>query len=209
MQQNRFFCHLEFQNFLGGAPQNPPYQRGVQPPSRPLPPPPSCPRHSVNTNGECSMAVPLSKSRRRPWQYYQRSITNLFVLYLIKFCLWISISHRSLGEFYALEAGRHHFFDGKFKAFCDSTNSILWYQKSHWICDITKTILWYHKMSLNLWNSISKIDFVNRDITKSILWYHKFKGIFLILDKLILWYKNNQAHFLISKYRFCDIKKYN
>ena len=56
MQQNCFFSHLELQNFLGRGPPNPPY------PSRP---PPSCRRHSVNTNG-VQMAVPLSKSRRRP-----------------------------------------------------------------------------------------------------------------------------------------------
>ena len=48
MQQNRFFSRPELQNFLGGGPPNPPYGRGLTPISSS---PPSCRRHSVNTNG--------------------------------------------------------------------------------------------------------------------------------------------------------------
>ena len=64
MQQNRFFSHLELQNFLVGGPPNPTYQRGAHPPLV-ISPPPLVPS-ALGEHQRCSMAVPLSKSQRRP-----------------------------------------------------------------------------------------------------------------------------------------------
>ena len=67
MQQNHFFSHLELQLFLGGGP-----------PNHPLIPSPLVPS-ALDEHQWCSMAVPLSKSRRRPclWDNLDRSMYTL------------------------------------------------------------------------------------------------------------------------------------
>ena len=53
---------LNYKIFLGEVPRTP-LTRGGSTPSRPLPPLPS----TLGEHQRCSMAVPLSKNRRRPW----------------------------------------------------------------------------------------------------------------------------------------------
>ena len=63
VQQNSFFSHLELQNFLGGGPPPPLTREGISPPlvlSLLV-------LLALGEHQRCSMAVPLSKSQRRPW----------------------------------------------------------------------------------------------------------------------------------------------
>ena len=74
MQQNRFFSHLYLQNFHGGDPLKPQLPEGDLPPhvlSPPLVP------SALGERRRRSMAVPLSKSRRRPWTYFNTYTMNI------------------------------------------------------------------------------------------------------------------------------------